>query len=142
MVDPKQLADAVWSGDRAMVDALLVAGADPNLAEEDRWPPIHLAIEVGHKEIIRRLIAAGADINRALEKGFTPLAHAIDVESDVAWQRFCEPNRASTELTELLLDAGAIPSSEAFRLAQDYGNRRALDALHRRQRDSTKDGAE
>lgn len=73
MADPKELSDAVWSGDLATVDALLVAGVDPNIAEEDRWPPLYLAIETGHKEIILRLIAAGADINRELEKGFTRL---------------------------------------------------------------------
>jgi hypothetical protein len=91
-----------------------------------------MAIEQPWPEIVRRLIAAGADVNRYPGSDWgTPLAHAIDVESDAAWQRFDDRDRASTELTELLLAAGAVPAEEAFEKAQMYGNRRALALLER-----------
>jgi hypothetical protein len=91
-----------------------------------------LAIEQQWIEIVRRLIAAGADINRNFAEGWgTPLVHAIDIESDAASQQFQEPGHESTELTELLLGAGAIVTEEAFEIARRYGNRRALALLER-----------
>jgi ankyrin repeat protein len=92
------------------------------------------AIEHGRIEEVCRLIADGADVNGDGSGGWTPLVHAIDMESDTAWQRHHEPDRESTELTELLLAAGAVPTDEAFAIARRYRNRRALALLERHQR--------
>jgi hypothetical protein len=75
------------------------------------------------------LVAAGADANHDAGDGWTPLCHAIDIESDAAWQAHYEHGHASTEITALLLAAGAIPTRRAFKLAEDYWNQSALDLL-------------
>lgn len=88
-------------------------------------PPLALAIEQMRLEIAPRLIQAGADVNRRLEGGGTLLMHAIDMEADSASQRGKPPDQATTEFTELLLKAGAIPTVEAYELARRYGNHKA-----------------
>ena len=61
--------------------------------------------------------------------GWTPLVHAIDIESDAAWQAHYETGHESTELTELLLASGAVPTKRAFEVAEGYGNQKALALL-------------
>jgi ankyrin repeat protein len=129
--DAKQLSDAVWDGNLAAVDALIRAGADVNIADDPREPPLHLAIEQMWIEIIRRLIQAGADVNRSVPDGWTPLVHAIDSESDAAWQAYNDVGRASTEIVELLLASGAEPTASAFEAAAGYDNQKALILLRR-----------
>ena len=131
MAEPQRFAEAVAIGDLAAVESMLASGADPNATSESRWPPLLLAIEQQHGEIARRLIAAGADVNRDLGQGWTPLVHAIDIESDAAWQVHQEPGHESTDLIELLLAAGAVPTERAFEVAEGYGNRKALELLRR-----------
>jgi ankyrin repeat protein len=133
MVEATQFADAVWAGDLPAVEAMIAAGADVNApGAEDLPTPLHLAIEQQWIEIVQRLIAAGADVNRDTPVCFgTPLAHAIDIESDAASQRYGEPGHESTELTALLLAAGAVPTEKAFETARAYGNQRALALLER-----------
>ena len=131
MVKPKLFADAVWAGDVSTVEVLLMAGADPNATDEDRWPPLHLAIEQQLVTIARRLIAAGTAVNRDLGQGWTPLAHAIDIESDAASQAGLPPDAVSTDLVELLLASGAEPTERAFELATTYSNHKARSLLER-----------
>jgi hypothetical protein len=96
-----------------------------------------VAIEHQRVEIVRRLIAAGAFLNGELSMpgwdfggpGWTPLVHAIDIESDAAWQAHYETGHESTELTELLLASGAVPTKRAFEVAEGYGNQKALALL-------------
>ena len=127
MVDPKQFAEAIWSGDLHAVVLMLDAGADPNATyEEHRWPPLHLAIEQQRTEIASKLLGAGAAINEYVGQGWTPLAHAIDIESDAASQAGLSPDEVSTELVELLLAAGAKPTERAFELARAYNNHKAM----------------
>lgn len=126
------LGDAVWKGDTEAVDRFLAAGVDVNASSESgRPPPLWLAIEQQRLEIARRLISAGADVNRDDGDGWTPLVHAIDIESDAAWQRHHEVNLASTDLTELLLCSGSVPTPLAFEIAENYANLKALTLLHR-----------
>jgi ankyrin repeat protein len=125
------LADAVWAGDASAVEAAIRNGVDVNAACDGRWPPLHLAIEQMEVELARRLIAAGAEVNRESGQGWTPLVHAIDVESDSAQQRGVPPEDTTTTLTELLLDSGAVPTEEAFRVARAYGNNKALLLMER-----------
>jgi ankyrin repeat protein len=129
MIDAKQFSRAVWSGDLDAVNVMIAAGANVNACDEPRDPPLHLAIEQQSLPIVRRLIAAGALVNRDLRDGWTPLVHAIDIESDCAWQAHYEPGHESTNLTELLLVAGAIPTDRAFEIARNYKNEGALALL-------------
>ncbi|AWM42410.1 hypothetical protein C1280_27630 [Gemmata obscuriglobus] len=123
------MSEAIWADDLATVAAIIAAGADVNAADEPHWPLLFQAIEHQRTEIARRLIAAGADINCDVGAGWTPLVHAIDIESDAAWQANHEAGHESTELTALLLAAGAIPTERAFESARAYNNRKALSLL-------------
>lgn len=123
-----ELSSAVWAGDLKAVDALIAAGADVNVSDGEGRQPLHLVIEQQWVEIVQRLIAAGAEVNRDLGDGWTPLAHAIDIECDGAAQNNREP---STQLTEALLKAGAIPTERASALAAFYRNEKALALLRR-----------
>jgi ankyrin repeat protein len=131
MADAQRLSEAVWKDDLATVAALIESGVDVNIAHEPHWPPLFQAIEHQRVEIAQRLIAAGANVNYDLGEGWTPLVHAIDIESDVASQAYHEAGHESTELTALLLSAGAVPTERAFKLARAYNNRRALTLLER-----------
>jgi ankyrin repeat protein len=129
MTDARRLLEAVWADDPATVAALISAGVDVNATHEPHWPPLFQAIERRRIEIARRLIEAGAEVNKDVGEGWTPLVHAIDIESDAAWQAHHETGHESTELTTLLLSAGAVPTERAFELAREYNNRRVLSLL-------------
>ena len=76
---------AAWAGHTAIVEALLNAGADPNVvpseALDSEWTlkycagmtPLHFAAHGGRAEIIDALLAAGADANAADGTGIAPL---------------------------------------------------------------------
>ena len=129
MVDAGELATAIMRGDVAAVEAMLAAGADPEaVAPESFLSPFMLAIEHAQVEIVRRLIAAGADVNG---RDGAPLVRAIDTESDAAVQLYDDVSKAGTELIEVLLAAGAVPTPRAFHLARSYGNEKALALLAR-----------
>jgi ankyrin repeat protein len=128
-VGTTSLSDAVWAGDLAAVNAAIRLGANVNAAEGDRQPPLHLAIEQMEVEIVRRLIEAGAAVDGESGWGWSPLAHAVDIESDASWQSGESPEQVSTDLTELLLKAGALPTQQAIDIARRYGNHKALALL-------------
>ncbi len=131
MVGAKQFNDAIRQGDVVAVDAMIAAGADVNAIEPGgHFPPLYLAVEHMDVAIARRLVQAGADVNHELEDGWTPLAHAIDIESDAAWQAHYEAGHETTELCELLLAAGAIPTTRAFQVAEQYDNDKARRLLN------------
>lgn len=75
------LHDAVIRGDRARVQALLVAGADINAAIRSGEPyssewgatPLHLAARDGRREIVELLLQNGAKTNIADDRGATAL---------------------------------------------------------------------
>jgi ankyrin repeat protein len=130
-VQAARFCEAVWQGDLAAVEAMIAAGADVNATDPPHDPPLHLAIEQQWVEIVRRLIRAGSEVNRELRDGWTPLAHAIEIESDSAWEAHGEIGHESTELTELLLAAGSVPTARVFEIARAYDNRKALALLQK-----------
>src|SRR5437868_5399282 len=122
-MEPVSLIDAIYENDVRAVETAIAACADVNaLPAGGHQPPLHVAIEHQRAEIVRRLIAAGALLNGELcmpgwgfgGPGWTPLVHAIDIESDAAWQAHHETGHESTELTELLLASGALPTLRAI----------------------------
>ncbi|WP_020470646.1 ankyrin repeat domain-containing protein [Zavarzinella formosa] len=126
------------------VEAETLAGrilADLDAPPDLPCPLLFSAVEHGRIEEVRRLIADGEDVNCDLGGGWTPLVHAIDLESDAAWQRHHKPDRESTELTELLLAAGAAPTGEAFAVARRYRNQRAVALLERHLKPAEQDVA-
>jgi len=62
---------------RAVIDALLAAGADPKQGKET----MHAAVSTQNVEIVRQLIAHGADVNEQTSNWYkeTPLIHAAKI---------------------------------------------------------------
>lgn len=59
-----------------MVDQLLKLGADPNLAENAGWTPLHIAAWKWHLKDVELLLGGGANVNQENKLGFTALALA------------------------------------------------------------------
>jgi len=89
------LAMAAESGDLDIVEALLEAGARPDILGPGGATPLHIAARYGHTRIVARLLAAGADPNARAADQETPLIAACA--------------RDSLESVRLLLAAGANP---------------------------------
>lgn len=77
----RPLSAAAERGHLAIVNALLDAAADPNLAEGPNCPRGHAlwaAAHFGHREVAERLLTAGADPNADFESSGTPTGAAKD----------------------------------------------------------------
>lgn len=122
MEEAERFSAAIWAGDLATVEAMIADGVDVNATNERRMPPLHLAIEQMWVEIVRRLIAAGADVNFDCGDGWTSLTHAVDIEADSTIQSGIPNAEIQTELVELLLAAGAVPTARAIDVAERYGS--------------------
>jgi uncharacterized protein len=77
---------AAYFGHREIVEDLLKAGADPNIASKNPLGviPLHSALSGRHKEIARALVEAGTDVNTPNKEGWFPLhyvAHSGDRET-------------------------------------------------------------
>lgn len=64
---------AAASDDFDTVDLVLQAGADPRLANQDGWQPLHVAANNGNIRLFDRLIEKGADANAPGARGSTAL---------------------------------------------------------------------
>jgi ankyrin repeat protein len=60
----------------AMVESLLLNGAEVNVAQDGGWTPLHQAAAHGQVEIMKLLLAHGASVNAKSEDGTTPLQMA------------------------------------------------------------------
>ena len=77
----RPLSAAAERGRLAIVNALLDAGADPNLPEGANCPRGHAlwaAAHFGHREVAERLLAAGADPNAEMESSGSATGSAKD----------------------------------------------------------------
>ncbi len=91
------LAWAVDQQNRAMVESLLEAGAEPDLAgsEKNNFSPLLLACLRGDAHIVLALIEAGANVHRSTHDDITPFA-------------LCA-GHSSTSTLDALLQQGANP---------------------------------
>jgi ankyrin repeat protein len=130
------LSTATWHGGTAlhyaagfgrmpMVEALLAAGANPNLpCPKTGFTPAMNAVQAPwwHYQAARRLLAAGADISARDREGRTLLHHSLGPWANEAWVRS-------------LLDAGARPDladkagCTPFQLAAWRGHRALAEAM-------------
>ena len=92
-----RLTDAVRSGDRDAVRALVRAKANVNAADPDGTTPLHWAVRNDDIDTVRLLLRAGAHAEVANRYGATPLSLAA-VNGNAA-------------MIELLLRAGANPNA-------------------------------
>lgn len=60
-------------GNAELIAWLCHFGADPNLAGNEQWAPLHHASAKGHRAAIEALIFAGADASAKANNGWTPL---------------------------------------------------------------------
>ncbi len=74
----KQLIEAAKSGDRSLVAALLVKGADVNGKSAPGRTALMEAAEAGHLEVVKLLLDKGADVNIRSFGGFTALMLAAE----------------------------------------------------------------
>ena len=75
---------AVISRSTETLDLIMASGdTDPNEPREDRWRPIHLAVNNGDREIVDKLLAAGAD-PLALGAGNSSILHLVCSNGDAA----------------------------------------------------------
>jgi ankyrin repeat protein len=70
------LVDAVKSGNRDMVHALVRQRADVNAKEQDGTTALHWAVRADDQETADLLIKSGANVNAANQLGITPLVVA------------------------------------------------------------------
>jgi ankyrin repeat protein len=68
---------AARAGNRAELEALLQAGADPNARDRYGQTALMLAAHAGHGEAVRALIAAGADLDVSAKFGLTATMLAV-----------------------------------------------------------------
>ena len=61
------LMHAVRKGSDRLVELLLLAGADPNLAKADGCSPLVAAVGAGNDKILKMLLAAGAKPNETID---------------------------------------------------------------------------
>ena len=69
---------AVIHGHLATAEALLNAGSDPNVKDEENSPLLHNAVIRGKKEMVELLLAKKANVNTKDWEGETPLDEAVE----------------------------------------------------------------
>src|SRR5262245_26247616 len=104
----RPLLCAIETGDLAIFDQLLAAGADFR-----KFPRMFLwALQWGRVEMVKRLLAAGANPN-AVE-----CSHGVKPKPALQFARECRDKKVAAELMILLIEAGARVDNPAKKLAE------------------------
>jgi ankyrin repeat protein len=100
---------------------LIAAGADPNLEDPDRVPPLNMALLNLHFEVAAYLIEAGADVDKWDLYGRSPIYMAADVSTLPVKGNGAmavipsEDAVTALDIGRLLLEAGANPNLQLKR---------------------------
>ena len=94
LVGKPALISAAKTGNWECVEALINAGADVNIALENRFTPLMHATYMGHVKYVELLIAAGADVNITNTYGNTSISQI-------------PRHTYKAEIVEMLIKAGA-----------------------------------
>ena len=115
---------AAKSGNTAMVDLLLKAGSDPNVAGETGTTPLMLAAASGKADAVKLLLDRGANINaKDKTNGQTALMFASSLNRDAAI-KVLAANGADLNVTTLVSSVGQPGAAES-----DGARRRARPAV-------------
>jgi ankyrin repeat protein len=114
------IVDAVRSGDREAVRALIAASADVNAATADGATALHWAVHLDDLETVDLLIRAGARVTVPNRYGVPPLALAAENGNPLIIERLlragADPNGAQPEGETVLMTAARTGSAAALRL--------------------------
>jgi ankyrin repeat protein len=116
------LVDAIRSGDKAGVRALLKQRVNVNATEPDGSTALHWAVQANDPETVELLLRAGADPRTANRFGATPLSVAAEGASGAIVQKLVE---AGADANAPVTSFGQTPLMTAAR----YGNTDAVRAL-------------
>jgi ankyrin repeat protein len=119
------LVDAVKSGDRAGVRALLQQKTNVNGAEADGTTALHWAVRADDLELVRLLLRAGAGVRAANRYGVTPLQLAA-INGSVTTARVlldagADPNAVLPEGETVLMTAARTGSPDLIKVLLDRG---------------------
>eukprot|EP00752_Nemacystus_decipiens_P007980 g7129.t1 len=143
---------AVSSGSESVVEALILAGANPNIVDHDGNTPLICAADLGRTSMVKMLLAAGADTSQRAHDGRNALHTAarsgeVEIVSELLNEgvdmNVCDETRATPLLSAVkaaessaakpLLPAKALKAAEALLVAgadirkRDLSGRSALD---------------
>ncbi|ROR30400.1 Zn-dependent protease with chaperone function [Mobilisporobacter senegalensis] len=154
--DGMDMIDAVAAGDEIMVDELLNAGTDPDIADIEGWTPLMWAAQNSDIQMIQKLLEAGADPGKLNYNEETALDFAIyqnnveiintlilagadpDLADSTGWTPLMNAvSYESIEAVKALLEAGANPDLKdesqytAYLYAVKYNYKEIADLLRK-----------
>jgi ankyrin repeat protein len=119
------LVEAVKSGNRDTVRALLASGADVNGREADGTTALHWAVRADDLDTTRLLIRAGANVNATNRYSLTPLSLAATNGNAAIAGALLEAGADANTVTPagetVLMTASRTGSPEAVQLLLDHG---------------------
>ncbi|HUH90942.1 MAG TPA: ankyrin repeat domain-containing protein [Lysobacter sp.] len=108
------LHEAARAGHREIVAALLAAGADPAVTDEESRHPLHEAARGGHLEVLEQLLDK-------LSAHAPAAVGALEAQGCNVLMLACMADRTTPELVQRLLDLGVDPAR------RDQAGKRAID---------------
>jgi ankyrin repeat protein len=106
---------AAETGNAAMLDALLKAGADPKIASSTGVTPLMMAAKSGKADAVRLLIERGADVNaKEPVRGETALMFATAYNRVDAMKALIDKGADVKEATKVVDLTRVSPEDEAF----------------------------